>query len=224
MQWKAPSTSSPGAVYGKRPRVSPGRRTHQKQQPQQQHYIESSSSSGNSVLENGSGGGALLQHHQQQQQQKPLPQDYLPDQIYWNNGLGGGNNTADITTTTTTTTTPAASESAAHFEQDWASVGLDFAVGRDVDTDIDIDLLLADDTGRQFDVFQQPSLSPEEEASLILDLQHSDFNLFENTPVPSLNAQPPVTMENNQGMHAPVSLRHLDIIYSHTHSHRRQPV
>ena len=122
---------------------------------------------------------------------------------------------ATIITTTTTTTTPAASESAAHFEQDWASVGLDFAVGRDVDTDIDIDLLLADDTGRQFDVFQQPSLSPEEEASLILDLQHSDFNLFENTPVPSLNAQPPVTMENNQGMHASVSLNHLDIIYLH---------
>ncbi|KAI9898033.1 hypothetical protein N3K66_006393 [Trichothecium roseum] len=73
----------------------------------------------------------------------------------------------------------------------------DFAVGRDVDADIDIDLLLADDNGRQFDVFQQPSLSPEEEASLILDLQYSDFNLFENTSVP-LNAQPPVTMENNQ--------------------------
>lgn len=190
MQWKVPSSSSPGAVYGKRPRVLPGRRTHQKQQPRPQQHYKSSSSSSNSVLENGSGSGALLQHHQQQQ--KPLPQEYLPDQIYWNNGLGGGNSTADITTT------PAASESAANFEQDWASVGLDFAVGRNVDADIDIDLLLADDTGRQFDVFQQPSLSPEEEASLIQDLQHSDFSLFENTPVPSLNAQPSVTMENNQ--------------------------
>ena len=128
------------------------------------------------------------------QQQRPLLQEYLPDQIYWNNGSVGDNNS-------NTTGIIPVSEGGVNLEEDWSSIGLDFVNGN---VGADIDQLLDNNADHQFDVFQQPlplSLSPEEEASLYLDLQNSDLNLFENMPAPAMNAQPLVAMETNQGMH-----------------------